>query len=104
MNAITKVHFISDSPSGQYRNRTNAFLLSLIHNRGFTGATWNFCECGHGKGAPDGVGAAVKRRADKCVADGTANVLCAADLVALINNAVDSSVMAWEVRSSIGRE
>jgi hypothetical protein len=29
-------------------------------------------ECGHGKGAPDGVGAAVKRLGDRHVAQGNA--------------------------------
>ncbi|KAI4893799.1 hypothetical protein NFI96_020780, partial [Prochilodus magdalenae] len=31
---------------------------------GFTAGTWNFFEASHGKGAPDGVGGALKRRAD----------------------------------------
>ena len=34
---------------------------------GFKYATWNFSESGHDKGAPDGVGAAVKRQADNLV-------------------------------------
>ena len=32
--------------------------------------TWNFLEAGHGKGPADGVGAAVKRRADDIIAQG----------------------------------
>nr|CAD7455097.1 unnamed protein product [Timema tahoe] len=32
--------------------------------------TWNYSESGHGKGAPDGVGATLKRTADQLVAEG----------------------------------
>ena len=32
--------------------------------------TWNFSEAGHGKGAPDGIGAVIKRTADKLVSEG----------------------------------
>lgn len=33
-----------------------------------TNVLWNYCECGHGKGAPDGVGGLLKRTADRYVA------------------------------------
>jgi len=33
-------------------------------------ATWNYHESGHGKGAPDGIGAVVKRTADGEIAQG----------------------------------
>ncbi|CAG5032732.1 unnamed protein product [Parnassius apollo] len=33
--------------------------------------TWNFCEAGHGKGPMDGVGAVIKRTADRIVAQGS---------------------------------
>ena len=32
--------------------------------------TWNYSEAGHGKGAPDGVRATLKRTADEIVAQG----------------------------------
>jgi len=34
---------------------------------GFVSVNWSFMEAGHGKGAPDGVGAVIKRCADKSV-------------------------------------
>lgn len=34
----------------------------------FKGITWNFFEASHGKGAPDGVGGALKKLADRIVA------------------------------------
>ncbi|CAL8310703.1 unnamed protein product [Boreogadus saida] len=39
---------------------------------GFQCLTWNYSERGHGKGAPDGVGACVKRMADQAVQRGAA--------------------------------
>lgn len=70
---IKKVHFLSDSPTTQYRNKTNFLFFHTINKRYSTieEGTWNFSEAGHGKGAPDGVGAVVKRTADRLIAEGT---------------------------------
>jgi hypothetical protein len=87
------VHFIYDSPSGQYRNRTNAYLLSAALDRGFHFTTWNFCESGHGKGAPDGVGAAAKRQADEYVTR-VYNILNAKDFRTVVSS---GNILAWEV-------
>ncbi|KAI4830301.1 hypothetical protein KUCAC02_001941, partial [Chaenocephalus aceratus] len=38
---------------------------------GFKSVTWNYTEASHGKGAPDGVGGALKNLADRLVAYGT---------------------------------
>ena len=68
---IQCLHFESDSPSGQYRNRSNAYLMSTIpFNMGYSDISWNYYEAGHGKGAPDAVGAAMKRNADVLVSHG----------------------------------
>ena len=68
---IKKIHFISDGPTSQYRNKTNFFLLANTpFTLGFTSLTWNFLECGHGKGPADGIGAAIKNAADRIVAHG----------------------------------
>ena len=68
---VEVIHFFSDSPATQYRQKKNFFLFStLLHEKGFAGGTWNFFEASHGKGAPDGVGGALKRSADKLVAQG----------------------------------
>ena len=37
---------------------------------GFQQATWNFFEAGHGKGTADGVGAAIKKKADHLITSG----------------------------------
>lgn len=45
-----------------------------IYCSSLTNIIWNYSECGHGKGAPDGVGALLKRTADRLVAhDGDMN-------------------------------
>lgn len=69
---IETVHFFSDGPVTQYRNRDNFYFMKTFYKEmGFKNATWNFSEPSHGKGAPDGVGAAVKRVADGLVSKGT---------------------------------
>lgn len=45
-----------------------AFFLEAFHTLGVS--KWNFSERSHGKGAPDGVGGALKRIADKYVHGG----------------------------------
>jgi len=59
---IEVVHYVSDSPFSQYRNRFIFFIISQ-HNRLFRKrAIWNYLEAGHGKGACDGAGSGVKRK------------------------------------------
>ncbi|WAR13571.1 LOW QUALITY PROTEIN: hypothetical protein MAR_027751 [Mya arenaria] len=66
-----------------YRCKTNFYLFATkLFDLGFSeGGSWNFMEAGHGKGAPDGVGAALKRNADALVNTHNRDVICAADLV-----------------------
>lgn len=66
------IHLISDGPTSPYRNKTSFYLASTVpFMRGFEYVTWNFTEASHGKGAPDGVGGALKNLADRIVAYGT---------------------------------
>lgn len=69
---IDTLHFLSDSPSSQYRNKYMFFIISQIRQDfpQITRITWNYSEAGHGKGAPDGVGAVLKRTADRMVVFG----------------------------------
>ncbi|KAK7918767.1 hypothetical protein WMY93_010051 [Mugilogobius chulae] len=61
----------SDGPCTQYKQKGNVFLFcTQLAQRGITGGTWNFFEASHGKGAPDGVGGTLKRKADKLVSKG----------------------------------
>ncbi|KAI4800038.1 hypothetical protein KUCAC02_016575 [Chaenocephalus aceratus] len=69
--SVEVVHFFSDGPCTQYRQKGNFFLFSTeLTNCGFKRGTWNFFEASHGKGAPDGVGGLLKRTADRLVSQG----------------------------------
>ncbi|KAK0133284.1 hypothetical protein N1851_031198 [Merluccius polli] len=69
--SVEVVHFFSDGPTTQYRQKGNFFLFSTeLLNQGFKRGTWNFFEASHGKGAPDGVGGLLKRTADRLVSQG----------------------------------
>ena len=37
---------------------------------GYHAGSWNFWEASHGKGSPDGIGGAMKRKADKLISLG----------------------------------
>lgn len=68
---VSVLHFLSDGPCTQYKQRGNFYLFSTeLDKRGFKAGSWNFFEASHGKGAPDGVVGALKRAADKMVAKG----------------------------------
>ncbi|VDI36208.1 Hypothetical predicted protein [Mytilus galloprovincialis] len=64
------VHYWTDSPSSQYRNKT---IFDLIANHSSVygiQARWNYFEAGHGKGPCDGLGGTIKRMADEAVKRG----------------------------------
>lgn len=69
---IDTIHFQSDSPSSQYRNKHIFYIISVLHKDfpQLKEITWNYSEAGHGKGAPDGIGAVIKRTADNLVTFG----------------------------------
>ena len=69
---VSVLHFLSDGPCTQYKQKRNLYLFSTeLARRGLKGGTWNFFEASHGKGAPDGVGGALKRTADQLVNTGS---------------------------------
>lgn len=83
-----RVHFFTDSPSSQYRNTTNVFLMTLLlpkHFKNIKSFSWNFTEAGHGKGVMDGVGGSIKRNSDLLVLQ-QKDITCAKDLVELFSN------------------
>lgn len=54
----TTLHFLSDSPSNQYRNKKMfLFMYKRIPELfpSINQVVWNYSEAGHGKGAPDGM-------------------------------------------------
>lgn len=68
---LRAVHYISDSPASQYRNKTVVKLLSkhAVFFPGITGS-WDYLEVGHGKGPCDGIGGSLKHSADIAVKRG----------------------------------
>lgn len=68
---VNTVHIFSDGPFSQYRQKENFYLFcNKIFDWGFKEGSWSFFEAGHGKGAADGIGGALKRKADQIVAFG----------------------------------
>ena len=70
---VCTLHFCSDGPTSQYRNRMNLFAMTTIlrhMNPNICSATWNYTESGHGKDAMDGVGGVLKMTADRHVLQG----------------------------------
>ena len=57
------LHYWTDSPRRQYRNRT---IFKIISCFGVTGS-WNFMEAGHGNDPCDPIGGVTKRKADQTV-------------------------------------
>ena len=61
------IHYFTDSPTSQYRNKTIFHLLSQHKKEFGIPASWHYFEAGHGKGPCDGVGGTTKRMADEAV-------------------------------------
>lgn len=99
----TILHVMSDGPVTQYRNKNNFYLLSTIpFLSGFQQVTWNFSEKSHGKGAPDGVGGAVKRTADSAVQRG-ADVQTPEDFYSLLTERKSDVKFFWVSEEDIRR-
>nr|CAI5839686.1 unnamed protein product [Callosobruchus analis] len=72
-NGINTIHFLSDSPATQYRNKEMFCFITNHFKKHFPEVkelSWNYHEAGHGKGAPDGIGGVCKRTADRVVSQG----------------------------------
>ncbi|KAK3715465.1 hypothetical protein RRG08_003194 [Elysia crispata] len=95
---ITTIHFFSDGPTQQYRQKKNFFLFCThIFNKGFECGFWNFFAPGHRKGVPDGVGASVKRQGDRRVRLG-ADIMNAHQFVKEVGQAnSDTKVFLYEI-------
>ncbi|XP_071164971.1 uncharacterized protein [Mytilus edulis] len=74
VNNLKVVHYWTDSPSSQYRNKTAFYIVSDHKNIFGVNAIWNYFETGHGKGPCDGIGGTSKRTADLAVRQGKITV------------------------------
>lgn len=64
---VKKLHFQSDGPTTQYRNRKMFYLVTQYLPQKYQQIkqlTYNFTEAGHGKGPADGIGGRLKKSAD----------------------------------------
>ena len=94
--SIQHIHFFSDGPFSQYRQKNNFYYFSTeLAAKGFSMASWNFHEAGHGKGAPDGVGGSLKRAADMRILHG-GTIENASSFIRELRE-TDSSVILYEV-------
>ena len=74
-NGIKHLICVSDSPTSQYRNKTNVWLtkeLAVKHN---IRVDWLFTEAGHGKSSCDGIGGVVKNLVRDLTAFNTSHVI-----------------------------
>ncbi|VEN45539.1 unnamed protein product, partial [Callosobruchus maculatus] len=72
-STVENIYFLSDGPVSQYRNKSMFYVLGCKLEKMYPNVSrysWNYHEAGHGKGAPDGVGATCKRTADEVIARG----------------------------------
>jgi hypothetical protein len=53
---VKQIHILNDSSTRQYQNTLNFYLFIreiVKYFPALASATWNYTECGHGKGAPE---------------------------------------------------
>lgn len=82
---VNVVHFFSDGPSSQYRQKNNVYLFAHFKEvYKWQYATWSFLESGHGKNVADGIGGIFKRMLDRKVSQGT-DVANAKDAYDILN-------------------
>ena len=73
------LHYWTDSPTSQYRNKTIVTFLSLRQKLFSMKASWNYFKAGHGKGPCDGIGGTAKRMADEAIKHKTVEIQDALD-------------------------
>ena len=64
---LTCIHFLSDSPSSQFRNKRICKFMRMLSTLIGISLTWTWMESGHGKGPCDGAGGSLKKAADNVV-------------------------------------
>lgn len=93
---LEAIHFQSDGPSTQYKNKTNFDLFQYHCNKvGLKNASWNFTTSGHGKSCADGTGGTVKGLCDRAVGHGK-DIYSTDDILKVVD-AADSPVKMFLV-------
>ncbi|WAR12325.1 hypothetical protein MAR_026505 [Mya arenaria] len=68
--SIKGIHFCTDSPTSQYRNKTVFDIVSRVETEFGIKGSWHYFESGHRKSPCDGVGGTTKRNADNAIKQG----------------------------------
>ncbi|CAF2147192.1 unnamed protein product [Rotaria magnacalcarata] len=63
--SIKKLNYVSDGAPQHFKNNKSILNLTYHYNDFGIPASWSFCATAHGKSAVDGIGAAIKHRANK---------------------------------------
>ena len=92
---ITCIHYWTDFPMSQYRNKTIFNIISLHKQLFQISATWSFFEAGHGKGPCDGLGGASERMANDAVKHGKTTIQDAADYFKWAANQSETSTVKY---------
>ncbi|XP_065218710.1 uncharacterized protein LOC135844432 [Planococcus citri] len=104
---VKRLHVLSDSPATQYRNRY-MFYIMLNHIipmfNNLEHFTWNYSEAGHRKGAPDGIGATLKRTCDKIVAQNNDISNFAQFSTTVIDQIKNIDIISVDPTGDIGKE
>lgn len=69
VNNLEAIHFWTDSPTSQYRNKTIFNYMDKLCLKNIK-SSWQYFESGHGKGPCDGIGGTTKRNADNAMKTG----------------------------------
>ena len=83
---LEAVHYWTDSPRSQYRNKTTFDIVYDHRNIFGVNAIWNFFESGHGKGSFDGIGGTYKRIADLAIRQGKITIQDAPEYFERVQN------------------
>ncbi|XP_041349280.1 uncharacterized protein LOC121368607 [Gigantopelta aegis] len=89
---VKVLHYWTDSPISQYRNRFIFNFVANHHSLFGIHARWNYFEAGHGKGPCDGLGGSVNQLAGEAVGHGKATIQDATDFFLWANNSNMASV------------
>ena len=89
------VHYWTNSPFSQYRNKTILKIISCHEEYFNVSASWNYMETGHGKGLCDPIGGTAKGKADQAVKYDKAVIKDAFDFYKWEKNSEERSVIKF---------
>lgn len=91
------IHFMSDGPTSQYKNKRFLYLFRYFSQKlNLEKATQNYSAPGHGKGGPDAEGAVLKGQADEAVMRGI-DVMCAHDMTDVVRGNPESKIKVFKI-------